>query len=1108
MALAELNSNHIDMGGNVNADGRSSGRDSIAHQRGVSAAASFSHDTLRATGLLSVKRSRLPYPIVRISPRKYKSTFDLAQTVDTSSASPISDSGPYTAVHRAVAASREKGMSTASSIISMYGRDSQNNPRKAFRQTGNQEYRSFSMTQSSVTSYTLSNHRSYSSLRDSRVSGTPTRPRSPFTYPTRLKRPGFRPSSPTSSDVGGTENRNTAGLDRGSSLRASPPSSPYPARRLLGYGPDLDRSPPPLLLITPSLSVRSRQHSRGSPPSSRITTPALTSAPSSGLLGALTSGSGARALDRSMRYSDDYLSPPLYYDYTEAFEDEDFSLKRQTNSFPFLTIDKTIPEDHPVTNGSSTISEAQDAPHQPADRGGGGYQSELGGFQGNNVEDLIDSVTPAVDQFEKENPEDAFRTKGCGGLEIDVSSDTIAINSRADTEASSEHPLTRQSNACLFNDLNGGNDDLYASSLALAPLTQPTIHRYQSLRIQEETEVYTRLRARRRDPYSSSAQREISVEAACSGGPPDKRIDENDTTKTIGLEGNGATLERPISSYSRRSSIRRFFSSDRGFEDLPDIVTSFEGIGRPYTPDRFLLGDARAQCGHAKKGSNSRTRRLDSASVRSFDLRHSVSIADGGDVRRTSSKLIKRSSRDREPKILAVVGDISGIGRIPQTHTVLREAARRKHTLSPTPQGECQTAVSGLNNPNLMKQLPQLPVLRSPELVSFPLPPSAIPMELECSDAPIYAESRMSAAVEGKASKLAGDRDTIKIGVDSDQAGSVTPLEAPHSPLSLFPSSGHVVALGEPENQDTTAQNSQGAGLAYKAITPRKFKVRTRFPLAARGVLKSPNDPEARTSFQAPNSGHCFASKGLLATSEKVKKVSFQDTRQNQPSAHPPRFKLRSSVMSASRPCNLEEAISRGEAQPGASDRNGSDRLGAFLSGGIALSGRMFGRETEGMDSIGRPSTNSDSVGRGRSNNVEFNPSRHANPSEPRSVFSDDSSQIVHNRNAMKRLTNLRAKLPILSASRRSRDGSGSFDKAVTSLAVVRPKKRDGIESTRKAVDTCRVQYEVKKLVSRFGSWFHRRREHSRVVFRSFRRGRNAKANASVARTGTLYPGV
>lgn len=40
------------------------------------------------------------------------------------------------------------------------------------------------------------------------------RPRSPFAYPTRLKRPGFRPSSPALTDGGGVDYRRRAEIDR------------------------------------------------------------------------------------------------------------------------------------------------------------------------------------------------------------------------------------------------------------------------------------------------------------------------------------------------------------------------------------------------------------------------------------------------------------------------------------------------------------------------------------------------------------------------------------------------------------------------------------------------------------------------------------------------------------------------------------------------------------------------------------------------------------------------------------------------------------------------------------------------------------------------------
>lgn len=79
-----------------------------------------------------------------------------------------------------------------SEIVSMY--------QTADQKVGN---RSFSMTQAGRTSYaTPKHHRSYTSLRSQAESVPATRPGSPYAYPSRLRRPGYRPSSPAFTDNG------------------------------------------------------------------------------------------------------------------------------------------------------------------------------------------------------------------------------------------------------------------------------------------------------------------------------------------------------------------------------------------------------------------------------------------------------------------------------------------------------------------------------------------------------------------------------------------------------------------------------------------------------------------------------------------------------------------------------------------------------------------------------------------------------------------------------------------------------------------------------------------------------------------------------------------
>jgi hypothetical protein len=110
-----------------------------------------------------------------------------------------------------------------SEVISMYETASQKSASRVFDDA---DYRSYSMTQTSYSAYTLSNHRSYASLRSQQDgNGLLQRPRSPFAYPARLKRPGFRPSSLALTDGGVVDYSRRAEIDRTTYVSC-------PARRL------------------------------------------------------------------------------------------------------------------------------------------------------------------------------------------------------------------------------------------------------------------------------------------------------------------------------------------------------------------------------------------------------------------------------------------------------------------------------------------------------------------------------------------------------------------------------------------------------------------------------------------------------------------------------------------------------------------------------------------------------------------------------------------------------------------------------------------------------------------------------------------------------------
>jgi hypothetical protein len=100
-----------------------------------------------------------------------------------------------------------------SEVVSMYETASQ---KSESRVSDDPDYRSYSMTQTSYSAYTLSNHRSYTSLRSQQGNrnGLIQRPRSPLAYPTRLRRPGLRPSSPALTDCGVVDYSRRTGIDR------------------------------------------------------------------------------------------------------------------------------------------------------------------------------------------------------------------------------------------------------------------------------------------------------------------------------------------------------------------------------------------------------------------------------------------------------------------------------------------------------------------------------------------------------------------------------------------------------------------------------------------------------------------------------------------------------------------------------------------------------------------------------------------------------------------------------------------------------------------------------------------------------------------------------
>ncbi|KAI0018331.1 hypothetical protein F4780DRAFT_526900 [Xylariomycetidae sp. FL0641] len=220
---------------------------------------------------------------------------------------------------------------TTSEIISMYGSESQRSGMSTLSPTSTIDagLRSYSMT--TCGSRHLSHHRSTTTLQSQTSGSGLQRPRSPFPYPTRLKRPGVRPASPALTENGRVDYSRMVEIDRISLRTVHGHFKP-------AY-PQMQRRHPPLSLraeanqSTPSLPPGPPPNFHGPPPPSIRTHSAASMASWSAPLrdrhdsgtsrtSSLTSIVNMYNRPAALRLPPSGLSvpPPRYYDYTEDFE--------------------------------------------------------------------------------------------------------------------------------------------------------------------------------------------------------------------------------------------------------------------------------------------------------------------------------------------------------------------------------------------------------------------------------------------------------------------------------------------------------------------------------------------------------------------------------------------------------------------------------------------------------------------------------------------------------------------------------------------------------------------------------------------------------------------
>lgn len=214
----------------------------------------------------------------------------------------------------------------SSSVVSSRQNKSKKSDQPSPQVSASQTERSYSMSQSSVINHGVASSQLLTTTRIQQPGNMRAlRPRSPFAYPTRLKRPGYRPSSPALSELHKDIQLTKASGHPVAESRAESPAYSYISRRAPSvWQEDSNFSDPSFRNQQPSPTIRFNQACSSSPLPPRKPTPGpLLSLDQNSSLSSRESLGDISAKDGwNIQNS---LSPlPVFYDYTEAFENDHF----------------------------------------------------------------------------------------------------------------------------------------------------------------------------------------------------------------------------------------------------------------------------------------------------------------------------------------------------------------------------------------------------------------------------------------------------------------------------------------------------------------------------------------------------------------------------------------------------------------------------------------------------------------------------------------------------------------------------------------------------------------------------------------------------------------
>lgn len=303
--------------------GSSDATDSTHFLRDSSSIQSMLKNTIETgdVGQFSIKPSQLPVPTQRATPSSSGTAHNHPSRIPGRRSYTRLYTGDDGGFHHASDYPYPSSPGS-SSAVSFHQTQSPRSYR-APSQGSNQDERSYSMSQSSVINHGLPKPGLHSTNK-LQVQGDARdlRPRSPFAYPTRLKRPGYRPSSPALRELHKDSHEASAGGYREADTGSASPVYPSSMRKAPSNWQQVFNHSNSLFQRQSSSAASRYSSARSSSPSSpRMPTP-------SPLLSLDQNSSASRESpqplsDKSGWTTRQSPSPsPVFYDYTEAFEEE------------------------------------------------------------------------------------------------------------------------------------------------------------------------------------------------------------------------------------------------------------------------------------------------------------------------------------------------------------------------------------------------------------------------------------------------------------------------------------------------------------------------------------------------------------------------------------------------------------------------------------------------------------------------------------------------------------------------------------------------------------------------------------------------------------------